>query len=253
MLAATAARPPVGSWQARFSILALGALLAYAAVDTFLLHTPIFQHFHPHLSLPLSFTQFYVCLVLSLFFSLLQVTAELYSPQGIQLGRWTTTWVPKPQPLLFRMISSMLLGPWRMLGLLSDTTRVELGLVEAFQNPAAPAGGWGSVPGYRRFVRRQQQQMQAWDEYGSDGEEDDSVMGFVGKGSAAMQRQQQGSSGQQQQQRQREEEGDEEGLGHVPGPRALWLRVSLSGRCYGQTGPPRVYNARAKLDIDRGG
>lgn len=173
----------------------------------------------------------------------MQVTAELYSPQGVQLGRWTTTWVPKPQPLLFRMISSMLLGPWRVLGLVSDTTRVELGLVEAFQNPATPPGGWGSLPGYRRFVRRQQQQMQAWDEYSSDAEDD---IGVVCKGSA-MQRQQ--GSGQQQQQ----QEEDDEGLGHVPGPRALWLRVSLSGRCYGQAGPPRVYNARAKLDIDRGG
>lgn len=161
-----------------------------------------------------------------------QVTGELFTPHGISLGRWTTTWVPKPRPLLFRLVSSMLLGPWRMLGLLEDTTRVELSLFDSFQNPSAPAGGWGSLPGYRRFVRRQQQLMQSWDEYGSDDDlNSNSNIKMTGR---------QGLG-----------EEDEEGSGPVPGPRALWLRVSLSGRSY-EAGPPRVYNAKAKLDVDRG-
>jgi hypothetical protein len=128
----------------------------------------------------------------------------------------------------------MLLGPWRALGLVDDTTRVELNLFDSFQNPSAPAGGWGSLPGYRRFVQRQQQMMQSWDEYGSDDAAAAAADVKLGR------RQGLGS------------EEEEEGLGHVPGPRALWLRVSLSGRSY-EAGPPRVYNARAKLDVDRGG
>lgn len=126
----------------------------------------------------------------------------------------------------------MLLGPWRALGLVDDTTRVELNLFDSFQNPSVPVGGWGSLPGYRRFVQRQQILMQSWDEYGSD----DPAAADV----KMSQRQGFGS------------DDDEEGLGHVPGPRALWLRVSLSGRSY-EAGPPQVYNARAKLDVDRGG
>jgi hypothetical protein len=74
--------------------------------------------------------------------------------------------------------------------------------------------------------------MQSWDEYGSDdlAAADDVKLS-----------QRQGSGSEE----------EEQGLEHVPGPRALWLRVSLSGRSY-ESGPPRVYNARAKLDVDRG-
>jgi len=50
---------------------------------------------------------------------------------------------------------------------------------------------------------------------------------------------------------QQQEEEKEDDVGHVPGPRALWLRLMLSGRSY-ESGPPRVYKARAKFDVDRG-
>jgi hypothetical protein len=136
--------------------------------------------------------------------------------------------MPKPKPLLFRIINSLALGPWRALGLLDDMNRVELPLFDSFRNPTPPPGGWASLQGYRRFVQRQQQLMQSWDEFGSDA-------GF--KAAAA----QQGLV-----------VDDDEGLGRVPGPRALWLRVTLSGRSY-EAGPPRVYSASAKLDVDRGG
>jgi hypothetical protein len=109
-----------------------------------------------------------------------------------------------------------------------DTSRVELPLFDSFRNPTPPPGGWASLAGYRRFIQRQQQLMESWDEFGSDA-------GF--KGAAA----QQGLV-----------DKEDEGLGRVPGPRALWLRVTLSGRSY-EAGPPRVYSAKAKLDVDRGG
>lgn len=170
------------------------------------------------------------------------MTGELFTPHGISLGRWATTWLPKPRPLLLRMASSLLLGPWRALGLLSDTTRVELSLFESFQNPSAPPGGWGSLPGYRRFVQRQQQQLQSFDEFGgydyetSDRKMDQGGGGVKGRGSRL------------NPERGEEEEGFGEG---VQGPRALWLRVTLSGRSY-EAGPPRVYKAAATLDVDRG-
>lgn len=53
----------------------------------------------------------------------LQVTSEVVSQQGIVLGRSTRTWVPKPKPLVFRLISAFTLGPWRAIGLLDDTVR----------------------------------------------------------------------------------------------------------------------------------
>mgnify|MGYP001807879979 FL=1 len=108
---------------------------------------------------------------------------------------------------------------------------MDLSLFESFQNPTAPAGGWGSLPGYRRFVQRQQRVMRSYDEFGSEHEDAAAAAGFKDS---------------------RKTHGEEEEEGFVQGPRALWLRVSLSGRSY-EAGPPRVYNAHAKLDVDRGG
>lgn len=160
-----------------------------------------------------------------------QVTGELFSSQGISLGRWTATWLPRPQPLIFRLLNELILGPWRALGLMSSSVRIDLPIFDSYTNPQAPPGGWGALPGYRRFYLRQQLVMQSMDEFGEEGE-----------WSQATRRQ---GSAQQQ------EEEKEDDVGHVPGPRALWLRLMLSGRSY-ESGPPRVYKARAKFDVDRG-
>lgn len=169
-----------------------------------------------------------VCLLLSLLSSHLpvQLTGELFSAYGVSLGRWTSVWLPRPRPLVLRIISSFMWGPWRALGLVDDTTTVKIPLLDAFHNPVTPPGGWDSAPGYRRFIRRQQQAMQSEDEFGSDV-------------SLA------------QQDRKADSDEEEEGAGGVPSPRALWLRVTLSGRSF-EAGPPRIYSARAKLDVDRG-
>lgn len=145
------------------------------------------------------------------------------------MGRWTTTWMPRPKPFIFRFIKNLALGPWIALGIIDDTVHVELPIFNNYHNPPPPPGGWSSLPGYRRFFMRHQQLLRTWDEYGDSG-----VAPNAGAG-------QQGFGGVE----------EEEGLVQVPGPRALWLRMTLGGRSR-EAGPPRLYGAKAKFDVDRG-
>jgi hypothetical protein len=152
------------------------------------------------------------------------VSAELLSQQGISLGRATHTRLRKHRPLIARVASALVLGPWRALGLLGDSTTVTMTLFDGFSNPAPPPAGWASLPNYRRFwALQQQQQLAAADYAGSSGG------GGGGNAAAAA-----------------ADDGDEDAA--VPGPRALWLKVTLAGR----PDTPRVYAASVRVDQQLG-
>ncbi|KAF8065764.1 hypothetical protein HT031_002824 [Scenedesmus sp. PABB004] len=160
-----------------------------------------------------------------------QVTGELVSQQGIVLARASRAWMPRRRSLLRRLASTLLLGPWRALGLLDDTTRVSLPLFEAFQNPSPPPGGWAAVPELRD-PHPARPGGDACDAAGGGG----AKAPARGKGGTTAA----GGGG-----------GRGTPAAEVSGPRAMWLRVSVAGRSPG-VGPPKVFAATAHLRVRLG-